>query len=122
MGFAERLKQLREAKGYSQEDLAHKLGIPRSSLSHYERTDLPEDEERTPRRDRLKKLADFFEVPIDYLLGHTDIPLHPEKKDEQVNRAFLKLPDNVTEEEKEFLQKQLDLQLEIFRSLKKKEK
>lgn len=74
MGFPERLKELREKVGLSQEALADKLDIPRSSISHYERTDLPEEVQRTPRRDRLKRLADFFDVKIDYLLGRTNDP------------------------------------------------
>jgi transcriptional regulator with XRE-family HTH domain len=77
MGFPERLKELREAKNLSQEELADKLNIPRSSVSHYERPQ-KDNEIRLPRRERLEKIADFFGVSVDYLLGRTDDP-EPEK-------------------------------------------
>jgi transcriptional regulator with XRE-family HTH domain len=119
MGFPERLKELRESRGLSQEALADTLGIPRSSITHYEKSEHG-DRERLPRKERLEKIADYFGVSVDYLLGRTDDPSPYQNKDKPVNRAFLKLPDDVTEEEREFLQAQLDLQLEMFRKLKNK--
>lgn len=71
MGFSERLKALREQKHLSQEDLADKLNIPRSSIAHYENpTSI--DEERIPRKGRLTQMANFFGVSVDYLLGRTE--------------------------------------------------
>ncbi|MCR8641483.1 helix-turn-helix domain-containing protein [Paenibacillus sp. N1-5-1-14] len=66
--FPKRLKELREKRGLSQEDLADKLNIPRSSLANYE----SEDNDRTPRRKRLEEIADLFDVSVDYLLGRDD--------------------------------------------------
>lgn len=119
MGFPERLKELRESRGLSQEALADTLGIPRSSITHYEKSEQG-DKERLPRRERLEKIADYFGVSVDYLLDRTNDPSPTDKKDKSVNRAFLELPEDVTDEEKEFLQAQLDAQLEIFRRLKEK--
>ncbi|WP_020615792.1 helix-turn-helix domain-containing protein [Paenibacillus daejeonensis] len=65
MNFPQRLRELRESRGLSQEDLAEILGIPRSSITHYEQ----EDQDRLPRRKRLEQIADYFKVKIDYLLG-----------------------------------------------------
>jgi len=59
----DRIRILRERKGLSQKLLAYKLGMPNQSLSNYERG------YREPPADVLKKLADFFEVSVDYLLG-----------------------------------------------------
>jgi transcriptional regulator with XRE-family HTH domain len=67
MGFSERLKELREKKGLSQEALAEELKIPRSSITHYENTD-----DRLPRKERLNEIANFFNVSVDYLIGRTD--------------------------------------------------
>lgn len=64
MGFSSRLKELREKKGLSQESLAEKLKIPRSSVTHYE-----SGEDRLPRQKRLNEIADFFGVSVDYLIG-----------------------------------------------------
>lgn len=67
MNFSKRFKELREKRGLSQEALAKKLKIPRTSVTHYENSD-----DRTPRRDRLNDIADFFGVSVDYLIGRTD--------------------------------------------------
>ena len=63
MDVGDRIRILRERKGLSQKLLAFKLGMPNQSLSNYERG------YREPPADVLKKLADFFEVSVDYLLG-----------------------------------------------------
>lgn len=55
MAFSKKLKELREGKGLSQEELALKLNIPRSSITHYENSD-----DRLPRKSRLLEIADFF--------------------------------------------------------------
>ncbi|MFD2171537.1 helix-turn-helix domain-containing protein [Tumebacillus lipolyticus] len=70
MGFPQRLKELRKSKKLSQESLGKEVGIDRTSISHYENSE--ENDERIPRLDTLKKLADFFDVTYDYLLGRTD--------------------------------------------------
>lgn len=59
------LKKLRTASGYSQQELADKLGISKSSINMYERG------ERQPNFETLETIADFFNVDIDYLLGRT---------------------------------------------------
>ncbi|MBJ8037039.1 MULTISPECIES: helix-turn-helix domain-containing protein [Bacillus cereus group] len=64
MAFSKKLKGLREAKGLSQEELATKLKIPRSSITHYENSD-----DRLPRKTRLLEIANFFGVSIDFLLS-----------------------------------------------------
>jgi transcriptional regulator with XRE-family HTH domain len=72
MGFPQRLKELRKSRKLSQEALGKEVGIDRTSISHYENSD--ENEQRIPRLDTLQKLADFFDVTYDYLLGRTDDP------------------------------------------------
>lgn len=89
MGFPERLKELRESRGLSQESLADTLGIPRSSITHYEKSEQNE-KERLPRRERLEKIADFFNVQLDYLLGRTNDP-SPSKTSDNKNQ-----PDELT--------------------------
>jgi len=64
--FAERFKQLREESGLTQEELARRLGVSRSTVGNYE------SGTRTPRKlDDLNYLADFFNVEIDYLIGRS---------------------------------------------------
>ena len=63
-----RLKYLREKKGISQLKLAMDLNMNQNSISRYE-TGNREAEYAT-----LIKLADYFDVSIDYLLERTDNP------------------------------------------------
>ncbi|OMF37472.1 hypothetical protein BK133_05290 [Paenibacillus sp. FSL H8-0548] len=67
MIFQERLKKLRNAKGITQEQLATALDIPSASIRRLETVN------SLPRRERLDKIADYFNVSIDYLTGRTDI-------------------------------------------------
>lgn len=62
--LSKRLKELREKNGYLQKFVADKLGIRSNTLSGYE------NGTRSPDPDMLKELADFYNVSIDYLLGH----------------------------------------------------
>lgn len=63
-----RLKELRKSKNLSQTTLAKELNINQNSISRYENS------EREPGISELIKIADFFEVSIDYLLERTDNP------------------------------------------------
>lgn len=56
------LKHLRKLKGLTQQELADKLEIRRSSIGAYEEC------RATPKYDTLKKISDFFEISIDPLV------------------------------------------------------
>lgn len=62
-----RIKNLREKRGLIQEFLAAELGITQQMLSKYER------DTSIIKVDVLKKLAGYFNVTTDYLLGLSDI-------------------------------------------------
>jgi len=64
--FGERLKDLREEKGLSKLALGKALQIGHANIIHWERG----KQEITSAN--LIKLADFFDVTTDYLLGRTD--------------------------------------------------
>lgn len=61
-----RLKDLRKEKGLTQIALQMKTGIEQALLSKFE------SGERVPPTETLIKLADFFDVSIDYILCRTD--------------------------------------------------
>jgi transcriptional regulator with XRE-family HTH domain len=61
-----RITELRESRKMTQEELAKKLNISRASLSHYEKN------RREPDYDTLQKIADYFQVSIDYMFDRTD--------------------------------------------------
>jgi transcriptional regulator with XRE-family HTH domain len=61
-----RLKQLREQRGLEQYDLAKEFNTTQQTISFWE------NEKRRPNPDILKKIADYFDVTVDYLIGRTD--------------------------------------------------
>ncbi len=69
--FAKRFKQLRLSSGFSQQALAEKLKISKSSVNMYERG------EREPGFETLESIADFFNVDMNYLLGSEKNVLDP---------------------------------------------
>lgn len=66
MIFNERLKILRKEKAMTQEQAAHALSV---TLRNYQRF---EADGSTPNYTNLIKLADFFDVSLDYLTGRTE--------------------------------------------------
>jgi transcriptional regulator with XRE-family HTH domain len=62
----ENLKKLRKENKKTQTQMATYLGITQSAYAMYESGD------RTPPADMLNKLADYFNVSVDYLLGRTE--------------------------------------------------
>lgn len=62
------LKFLRKSKGYTQIALQMRTGIEQALLSKFE------NGERVPPTETLIKLADFYNVSIDYILCRTDNP------------------------------------------------
>lgn len=63
--FGDRLRGLRENRSLRQKDLAAALEVPRSTIASWEAG------HRTPEIAAAQKLADFFAVSLDYLLGRT---------------------------------------------------
>ena len=70
MEFAERLKDLRTKRGYSQYDLAKKLGVSKSTIS------MMEVGSRQPSIEMMETLCDFFNVSMDYLRGKEDVSFY----------------------------------------------
>ena len=63
-----RLRELRKARGISQLKLAMDLNTNQNTISRYETG------EREPGIDELIKIADYFNVSVDYLIGRTENP------------------------------------------------
>ena len=63
-----RLKEIRKAKGISQLKMAMDLNTNQNTISRYETG------EREPGIAELIRIADYFNVSVDYLLGRTNEP------------------------------------------------
>lgn len=66
LNFGDRLRSLRQSKDLSQSEFAKQIRISKSAVNMYERG------EREPNFETLEKIADYFNVDLDYLLGKTD--------------------------------------------------
>ena len=64
--LAERLKQCRKEKGFTQRDVAIYCDITEKTYQNYELMT------REPKLEVLLKIADVFHVSLDYLVGRTD--------------------------------------------------
>ena len=66
ISFSDRLKELRKGAGLSQKALGEDIGASERSIQSYELGT------RKPTLDVINKLADYFGVTTDYLLGRTN--------------------------------------------------
>lgn len=64
--FSKRLKEVREAAGLTQAQLASELEVSRGAISYYEKG------ERTPDIEFLDKFSDYFNLPLDFAIGYTN--------------------------------------------------
>ena len=74
-----RIRALRKDGGLKQIDVAQGTGIDQKTLSNYETG------KTLPDAESLIRLADFFKVSIDYLVGRTDMKIY---SDESVNERL----------------------------------
>ena len=61
------LKLLRQEYGISQQKLADVIGVSQPSINKYENHNIE------PEIEILKRMADYFNTSIDYIVGYTDI-------------------------------------------------
>lgn len=91
--FTTRLKDAREKKGFSQEDMAEKLNISLPTYRKYE-----QGENRVDVPHYIKSLADILDVSADYLVGKSPVP-HPEyevlRKSTGLNDQSIQLPQEL---------------------------
>jgi len=66
--FSVRLRELRVSKNVTQKQVAESIGLSERAYQNYELA------EKEPSLGNINKLADFFEVSTDYLLGRSDNP------------------------------------------------
>ncbi|HDR8183708.1 TPA: helix-turn-helix transcriptional regulator [Bacillus thuringiensis] len=96
--FGIRLHTLRKERKLRQEDMAKQLGIARTTYAMYEQGN------REPDYNTLIKLATFFEVSIDYLLGTTEIKQVTDLQDPELYQWFKDIK-NATPQKREELKK-----------------
>ncbi|WP_258088403.1 helix-turn-helix domain-containing protein [Weissella fangxianensis] len=65
-----RLKELRKQRHETLQNVSDAIGVSNGTVANYE------NEKREPRIDVLIKLADYFDVSVDYLIGHEKTSNH----------------------------------------------
>lgn len=118
MTLGEKLKSLREQRGWTQSQAAERLGISSQVVSNYER------DYRSPDKETLSRIAKVYNCSLDWLLGvvdnpeRTDDPSPPIKKDKPIQGlAFIDGGmEELDEEEMDYLKESL----ELFRRMKER--
>ena len=64
--FSENVYKLRKENRVSQQKLAHAVGVTQQCVSDWEKDKIE------PTLTNLCRIADFFDVPLDYLVGRKD--------------------------------------------------
>lgn len=104
----ERVKQLAKKQGISIVELEEKLGFGRNSLYAWKN--------KTPSYEKIIKVADFFHVSVDYLLGREEAktPSNIEIKD--------LLGQSMTFEGRELTDEEKVMMIEVFKAYLKTKK
>jgi transcriptional regulator with XRE-family HTH domain len=95
------LKTLRSEKGISQASLASLLGLSQQAIAKWETGN------SEPDSDMLNKLASFFSVSVDYLLGRTNVRNSNNSTDEFPPEAqvLMRSVAKLTDKQKEIIKK-----------------
>ena len=95
--FSKRMKELREQRHISMQQLADYLNVSKSSVNMWENAGV------IPREPVLKKISQSFNVSIDYLLGNTTMQEEVERieKLNDMNILFQQILGNMSEEDLE---------------------
>lgn len=102
----ERLKQLRTAAGMTQQDVARLLGVDRTTYVKYENGN------SDPSTATLVRLADYFGVSVDYLIGQKEKAPTQEGERKKINTITIAGRDG------SYIVKQLtDEQLQAFKTM-----
>ncbi|OPH54979.1 hypothetical protein BC351_30120 [Paenibacillus ferrarius] len=102
--FGTRLRSLRKKTGLTMKELGSKFNLAESTISGYE------NGARKPDIEIMEKIADYFEVSVDYLLGRAT-----DQEQSTVGRSLLQGADQYTEEELEIARAAAQAAVEAYR-------
>ena len=91
MDLYERISHLSKKQGLSVFDLAEKLGLSRNSVYSWKKS--------SPKAETLEKVADYFNVSVDYLLGRTEKKRYydlTEKDERDIQKELQSLIDDLS--------------------------
>lgn len=80
MDTLDRILNLIKQSGITQQALLKDLGFNKSFISDWRAGKI-----HSPSSDKISKIADYFDVSTDYLLGHTDNPAPSNSNEDDIN-------------------------------------
>ncbi len=124
MKLGDRIKELREKNGISQQELYLALNVEQSTLANYE------SNRRVPKPEIILAIANYFHVSTDYLLGKSDnisnnkekIPADLKKYLDRSEVMFDGETYNLTPEEKEMVMQSLKVAFYAAKRANKRKK
>ncbi|MDA2525876.1 helix-turn-helix transcriptional regulator [Bacillus cereus] len=115
MELNERLKSLRTERKLTQEQFATAVGITKASVSKFE------NGIKTPSRETIERIADYFNVTTDYLLGRSEDPELNEEENKIVSeegKNIMSLIESLPEDERKKAWEQLEMYVNYMQTKK----
>lgn len=123
MTLYERVSELAKKQGLSVFDLADRLNLSRNSIYSWKKS--------SPKAETLQKVADYFDVSVDYLLGRTENPnpvrnshelewdgiIFKDSEEEDLLAAFRLESEDMSKEEKRKFNNSLKGMMKIAKGL-----
>lgn len=115
MLIGEKIKELRKNSKITQEQLGNAIGVSKMAISYFEKG------KKSPGRESLEKIADYFEVTTDYLLGRSEDPELNEEEDKAVSeegKNILAIIESLPEDERKKAWEQLEMYVTYMQNKK----
>ncbi|MEM5667929.1 helix-turn-helix transcriptional regulator [Bacillus cereus] len=109
------MKELRKNSKITQEQLGNAIGVSKMAISYFEKG------KKSPGRESLKKIADYFGVTTDYLLGRSEDPELNEEEDKVVSeegKNIMSLIESLPEDERKKAWEQLEMYVTYMQNKK----
>ncbi|MED1565773.1 helix-turn-helix transcriptional regulator [Bacillus paramycoides] len=113
--IGEKIKDLRKNNKITQEQLGNAIGVSKMAISYFEKG------KKSPGRESLEKIADYFDVTTDYLLGRSEDPELNEEENKIVTeegKNILALIESLPEDERKKAWEQLEMYVTYMQNKK----
>lgn len=100
--IGETLSELRKDKGLTQKEIASVFHVSEGTIAHYEQG------KTIPNTEILMKFAEYYQVPVDYLLGRCECKIEYKKLNDNFSGDFtigdiVNIIDSLSEDKKKYL-------------------
>jgi len=109
------IKKLRKENKLTQEQLGEAIGVSKMAISYFEKG------KKAPGRESIKKIADYFHVTTDYLLGRadaTELSIHQQAIITEEGKNIMAIIENLPPAERKKAWEQLEMYVNYLQSKK----